>query len=97
MIEYKFPEEKDIALHYAKLLKNIDTEEILVRGFVTNKEEALKLKDFYWSMLDQSVKDQGEGVEVLKREGVESWMEYIFHSFNGYFVSNGYEEEWDTE
>jgi hypothetical protein len=48
-------------------------------------------------MVEQSVKDQGSGLKILVNEGVESWMEYIFHTLNGYLVSNGYEEEWDTE
>jgi hypothetical protein len=47
-------------------------------------------------MVDESVKDQGAGLEILTNEGVEFWMEYIFHTVNGYLVSNGYEAEWDA-
>ncbi|WP_444994899.1 hypothetical protein [Aliikangiella sp. IMCC44359] len=97
MIEYKYPEEKEITLHYARLLNDSEVEAILIRGYVKNSSEALRLKDFYWVMVEQSVKDQGEGVDILMNEGIESWMEYIFHSFNGYLVSSGYETEWDVE
>ena len=97
MIEYKFPEEKIIVLHYAKLLNDASAMDILERGYVKDRTEALTLKNFYWAMVDQSVKDQGHQVDILVKEGVAAWMEYIFHTFNGYLVSSGYKEEWDTE
>jgi hypothetical protein len=97
MIEFKFPEEKTIALHYADLLGNTQAKEIIESGFVNDRKQALALTEFYWAMVEESVKDQGAGLAILTNEGVEFWMEYIFHTFNGYLVSNGYEAEWDTE
>ena len=95
MIEYKYPEEKAILLHYADKMQRTEAKAILLKGGVSNKGEALTLSQLYWAMLDVAADDQGKRVELLEREGIEIWMEYIFHSLNGYLVSNGYEEQWD--
>lgn len=97
MIEYRFPEEKEILLHYADVLNDPVAKEIIIKGRAENTSEADALTSFYWSMVDRAVKDNGAGVLVLESEGVESWMEYIFHSLNGYMVSNGYTSQWDKE
>ena len=99
MIEFRFPEEKEISLYYANLMNDDSVIEILEKGFVKDSKEALKLKDFYWNMVDLAAKDQGKGsnIAALLNEGVEAWMEYIFHTINGYMVSSGYENEWDEE
>ena len=95
MLEYKHPEEKAILLHYADKMQRAEAKAILLRGAVRDKHEALVLSKFYWDMLDIAADDQGEGIELLEQEGIEVWMEYIFHSLNGYLVSNGYEAQWD--
>ena len=97
MIEYKYPEEKAVALYYAELLNDSDAMKILLNGVVNSNAAAASLTRFYWSMVDLAVKDQGKGIAVLEAEGVEAWMEYIFHTFNGCLVSGGYEKEWDVE
>lgn len=97
MIEYKYPEEKIILIQYAKLLNDEHAEQIINDGHIKNSEQAIALKNFYWAMVDQAVKDQGKGIPVMELEGHAHWLEYIFHSLNGYFVSSGYENEWDAE
>jgi len=97
MIKYKYPEEREILFHYAEKMENEAALNILRRGMVSNREQALELSQFYWGMLDIAANDQGSGVAILEKEGIEQWMEYIFHSLNGYLVSSGYEEEWDHE
>lgn len=97
MIEYKYAEEKAILIHYAKLLGAKEAEKIIETGQVKNSDQATTLKQLYWAMVDQAVKDKGQGVAILEIEGYEHWLEYIFHSLNGYLVSSGYENEWDTE
>ncbi|MCX2843224.1 hypothetical protein OQJ59_16570 [Microbulbifer thermotolerans] len=97
MIEYKYPEEREILVHYAEKMKNEAVLNILQNNLVSNREQALELSKFYWSMLDVAAEDQGSGVPILEKEGIEQWMEYIFHSLNSYLVSNGYEQEWDQE
>jgi len=97
MIEYRFPEEKAILLHYAEKMNSRSAKEIILKGYVEGKSEAKILSEFYWNMVDVAVDDEGRGVPILEAEGVAAWMEYIFHSLNGYLVSNGYAEEWDVE
>ena len=97
MIEYKFPEEKIIVSHYAELMKNNEAKKIIDNGYVSDNNQAIALRDFYWAMVDESVKDQGAGLDFIQDDGVAFWMESIFHSFNGYLVSNRYEAEWDIK
>lgn len=91
MIDYKYPEEKIIVLHYANILNNANAKAIIDSGYVNSSAQATTLKNFYWSMVDQAVKDHGKGIAIMETEGHEHWLEYIFHTFNGYLVSNGYE------
>lgn len=58
MIQYKFPEEKDFILYYAKRLNDITTKEIIHRGKAENSTEAKHLAKFFWEMVDQCVKDK---------------------------------------
>lgn len=97
MIEYRFPEEKSVLLHYADILNDHIAKKIFLKGYVENAEEADALTSFYWQMVDQCLEDQGKGIAVLESEGVEAWLEYIFHSLNGYMVSSGYANHWDQE
>ncbi|GLS24573.1 hypothetical protein [Marinibactrum halimedae] len=97
MIEYKYKEELEILLHYARKMKREPVIEILNNGSVRNGDEAAILSKFYWDMIDVAVEDQGKDMPILMSEGVEDWIEYIFHSLNGYLVSNGYESQWDSE
>ena len=97
MIEYRFSEEKAILLRYADKMHFDLAKKIILKGTVDGKSEAKALSEFYWKMVDVAVADEGYGLPVLEAEGVAAWMEYIFHSLNGYLVSNGYAEEWDSE
>lgn len=97
MITYKYPEEKLILLHYAVKLGNAEAKAILDAGVVRNTNEARLLSKFYWEMVDEAVNDQGKGIAIMEHEGFEHWLEYIFHTLNGYLVSNGYESEWYSE
>lgn len=97
MIEYKYPEEEAILLHYADKLVDEKARSILENRGVKDSAEAEILSAFYWKMLEVMADDGGKGVPVLEREGFEAWAEYIFHSLNGYFVSNGHESEWDRD
>lgn len=97
MIEFKYPEEEEILLHYASIMDCSRAAEILKNRKASNNAEAEILAKLYWDMLDIAADDQGKGVPILEKEGIEFWMEQIFHSLNGYFVSNGYEEQWDSE
>ncbi len=97
MIEYKYPEEKEILLHYANVLNNQKVKYLIQIGFVHNSSEAKILANFYRAMVDQAVRDEGREISSIEPEGVEAWMEYIFHSINGYMVSNGYETQWNQK
>ena len=97
MISYRFPEEKEIILHYAKFLKDSTTENIINKGEVSNSDEAAHLVKFFWLMVDQSVKDIEQGKDAVGHFDLEAWNEYIFETIRSYLRSNGYESEWDAQ
>jgi hypothetical protein len=97
MIEFRFEEERQIAIYYAKQIGDEVTLTILNNGVVQNAEEAVHLRIFFWNMVDLSVEDEKQKKEVpgyLKRESI---MEGIMQSFRRYLISNGYESEWSDD
>lgn len=96
MIQYKFPEEKDFLLHYAKKLRNEQVENIILAGEVKSSDEANALSKFFWEMVDQIVIDKDAGEVVAGQEDLEAWNEYVFESIRAYLRNNGYEKEWDA-
>lgn len=97
MIEYKFPEEKNIILHYARILGRQDIETIISQGQVNSSDQAASLSRFFWDMTDEIVKDIQENRVVEGQSDLEAWNEYIFESIRAYLRNIGYEKEWDSE
>ncbi len=96
MINYRFPEEKEIMLYYAKLFKDSTTENIINKGEVSNSSEAAHLANFFWLMVDQSVKDIKQGKDAAGHLDLKAWNEYTLETISAYLISNGYESEWDA-
>jgi len=95
MIQYRFPEEKVIMLHYARALNNPEVEAIIQQGQVANKEQAKCLAEFFWQMIDQMVIDRDNKIVVEGQSDLEAWGEYIFESVRSYLHNNGYADEWE--
>lgn len=96
MIEYKFEEEKEFILHYAKKLGNSTVQKIISDGGVSSSREANELAKFFWEMVDEIVKDKDEKAIVAGQTDLEAWNEYVFESIRSYLLSSGYEKEWDS-
>lgn len=96
MIEYKFREEKDFILYYAKKMIRPDIETIISSGEVKSSAEANALSSFFWEMVDEIVKDKESGVTVAGQTDLEAWNEYVFESIRAYLRNNGYEKEWNS-
>jgi len=92
MIEYKFKEEKEIVLHYAKLLNDQIALEILNRNDVASAEDVKDLAKFYWDMVDLNVKESQSGNEAFG--DIEKWLERIYTSFHIYLNNIGYGDVW---
>lgn len=87
---------KSVCLHYANKLGSEDLIDILAaKAPVTNKEQALRLSRFFWKMVDASIKDRDNGVEVLGESDLQFWMERNMNIISGYLCSIGYEEQWE--
>ena len=90
MIPYIFPEEKETILRYAKLLSDKQTEEIIARDQLNDRDEALHLAHFFWKMVKASNAED-------ERTGSKSdfILEKIILTLMAYFRSAGYESDWD--
>jgi hypothetical protein len=72
MIEYPFKEEKDYAIFYAESLGQKNILEILGCGVVKSKEEAEDLSLFFWDMVDKSIENEKQGVNLEWDESAKS-------------------------
>jgi hypothetical protein len=94
MIEYRYDEERIVALHFASLLNDSLATSILEKAMVTSAEEATHLSRFFWKMVDKSA---AGGVDLPCEGSSEYWTEKLLNSIGGYLESAGYEKEWETE
>lgn len=91
MISYSNPAEKPTILHYAELMSDQLTKEIIHKDQLSNKDEALHLAKFFWRMVERSNqedKETGESTEYI--------LEKIIITFMAYFRSAGYGEVWES-
>ncbi len=93
MIQYKHAEEKTVALFMAEVLEDALAREIIKKGVVANKQEAIHLSKFFWAMVNKSA----EGVELPCEGGSEFWTERLYNSIGGYLERAGYEDQWNEE
>ncbi|MDH5180300.1 MAG: hypothetical protein OEZ39_13405 [Gammaproteobacteria bacterium] len=68
MINYKFEEEKIVALYLADLMEDHKAKELLERGSVSNSEEATYLSKFFWKMMELSEEENRPVWAYLARE-----------------------------
>lgn len=87
MIEYKFPEEKDLLLTYAARLGDARVEAILARGTVETDADARMLARFFWRMVDAS----------LNAENSQIWHERIHDTLCAALGKAGYGDVWEEE
>ncbi len=97
MIKFRFHQEKDALLHYAKLLENKKVEKILHNNGINSSEEARELASFFWKMVDQTVIDNDANIVVAGYTSLESLCEDVMQSLRSHFIATGYIEIWDDE
>ena len=97
MIKFRFPQEKDALLHYAKILENKKVEKILQGEGVRSPEEARALASFFWKMVDQTVVDSDKNLMIAGYTSLESCCEDIMQSLRSHFIATGYMEIWEEE
>ena len=96
MIKYKFPEEREYVLHYAKRMSDSTALGIFETGEVNSIEEAEYLSRFFWRMVDKSIEDEEQGMPPLHVESNEFWNEKLLYTISGYLEREGYEDVWST-
>lgn len=90
MIPYTETSEKNTILHYADLLDDELTKEIIVRDFITNKEEATHLALFFWKMARASNEE-----DKRTNSNSEFVLEKIINTLMAYYRTTGYESQWE--
>ena len=95
MIKFSHEKEKEILLHYANLLNNVDAISLVEKGTVENKNQVKSIAKFYWEMVDKSVEEDSIGGGNY--ENMEKWLERIYTSLHIYFNNIGLEEAWESE
>lgn len=90
MVAYKLPEEQETLLHYAQLFDDSTSLEILQRGFVKDKPEAIHFAEFFWRVVAESANQ-----DRVNNENSEYILEKIIVTLMTCFRSSGYEEEWE--
>lgn len=94
-ITYRFSEELDMAVFYAKKLGDERALSILNSGSVASADDAKCLSRFFWRLVDACVEDKNNDVDLPWEMGVEFLNEKLMNSLSGYLERNGYEREWD--
>jgi hypothetical protein len=87
MIQYKYPEEKQVALIFADKLESESVKTISERGEVTSRDEAILLSKFFWDMVNLSA---NETVKLPVEGGSEYWTKKLYNSFGGYIYRVGF-------
>lgn len=94
MIEYRYDEEKTVALFLADLLGDEPAKGIIQKGGVANADEATHLSKFFWAMVNKSADG---GVELPCEGSTQYWTEKLYNSIGGYLERAGYEAQWNEE
>ena len=90
MIAYTLENEKETILHYANLLNDKLTMEIIERGSLENKDEANHLALFFWEMVRKSNEE-----DKKTDNNSEFILEKIINTLMAYYRESGYEEQWE--
>jgi len=95
MISYKFPEERNYALHYADKLKDSRATQLLESGDIRSEEDAEYLSEFFWRMVDSSIEDEENGLESIHTEPNEFWNEKLLYTISGHLERIGFSGVWE--
>ena len=90
MIQYKYPEEKQVVLIFAEALNDYASKEIIERGEISSKAEAIHISKFFWKMVALSAE---RSVELPFEGSTEYWTEKLYNSLGGYMIRAGFTEE----
>ena len=97
MIEYKFKEEKIVALYLADLLQDERAKSLLESGNITSNDDATYLSKFFWKMVKLSEEENRRSLNIPCEGNAQFWTERLYNTFGGYLDSIGFGDEWDKE
>lgn len=94
MIDFKYPEERDIVYFFAGKLQDTYAAEILANETPLDEATALYLSEFFWRMVDSSIECESNK-NYPWSDRAEFWNEKIIHSISGYLERSGFIDIWD--
>lgn len=92
-IHYKWEDDKTLALHYAKVLEDEVSYDILKNSTqLTSEKMAYDFSCFFWRMVDLSAEDYHAKRTVAGLNPNDC--EFLFHAIGGFVISSGYRYQW---
>ena len=86
---------KTITLHYTNRLNNeLAARVITGEANIASKEEAENLAYFFWTIVDEAVDDEENGLAIDGHSDLQFWLEKAMHIFSGYIKLQGFAEQW---
>lgn len=86
---------KLIIQHYCQILENPKAEDFFCgKTNISTKTEALEMAKVFWYIVELTSADHLNDVIILDDIDIEFWMHKVFNKTHGYFLKNGFSEEW---
>jgi len=95
MITYRYKEESEYLNYFFEKMGEVRAKAILESENIKSEKDAEYLADYFWKMVDFSIKEEKEGIELPWPESREFWNEKIMNSISAFIESEGFEEAWN--
>lgn len=95
MISYRFDEEPDYLNYYLDKMNDTQAKRLLAAAHLGSSNDAEYLAKFFWRMVDFSIAEEEQGIELSWPESREFWNEKLMNSISGFIEREGYGEVWE--
>ncbi len=92
-IQYRYPEERVVALFVAQYFNDTLSEKIIQAGKVYNVDQANHLAAFFWRLVDAASCDGS--IQIPVEGSLIFWSEKLYNSFGGYFEQTEFAQAWE--
>jgi hypothetical protein len=95
VIEFKYPEERDIVYFFSGKLQDYQAAAILTSEYHLNQDTALYLSEFFWRLVDCSIECKADA-SYPWRDGAEFWNDKLLNSISEYLEQAGFIDIWNS-
>lgn len=94
MISYRFPEEKEFIVFFAKRIGEPSIITLLETDAPLTEKNAEEISHFFWKMIDSAVELESKEDSPWS-EGCEFWTEKVMYSLMAHLKQLGYGDVWN--